>query len=642
MVASSEVDSAVPVATSGAAATATDVDTLLPAVTSSSADAGGSSGATETAADAAPVEEAETDGQTRLHVSCRDFGKCPQEKVQAWLAKTSLVSLTKVFKLKGWGYAFVSVKPEEAAKFREAIDGATYRNALVTVKDGHLRDANSRRPKGQEDDEPNAKRQKTAKSFPEGYVPTLKDLQEKAKSHKGAGIEKTILQKSAPLLEYPYDVQLKMKETYVKTAVRNFTKQIRVYCDKLGLPGGWSDLETMKQSGAPHGCGCPVDPIIGTASDRIVGYRNKCEFTIGKTPDGVIDCGFVLKIVGDGDQLISNADEVPHVSAAMKKLCGVMREHVKASTFDLFERKRDVKTGVWRLVMARQSPKGELLIVVQIATVTDEVRDQLGKALVASLVAADLGVVAVFLQENDSNSDAAPADARLFHIHGCERLEMPLLGLRFEIGPLSFFQTNSSTCELLYERALSWLRPEGGIVLDICCGVGTIGLCAASRCKRMVGLELVPEAVESARQNATLNGITNASFHVGKAEKVLPSLLPKLLKEEGEDCEVCAMVDPPRAGLHKDVLTALRDCSQLSRIVYISCNPESLADDVVKLCSPQADEDCLVPVRAVAVDMFPHTMHCEMILLLERSSKVRLQKSAEVDAATAVSKPVST
>jgi tRNA (uracil-5-)-methyltransferase len=414
-----------------------------------------------------------------------------------------------------------------------------------------------------------------------------------------------------------------MKETFVKTAVRSFTKQVKLRCENVGLTCAWTD---PKDSCAPHGCGCPLDPIISGGVDGITGYRNKCEFTIGNLPEGAIECGFVLKITGEGGQLVSSAEEVPHVPAVMKKLCCVVREHVKASPFAVLERNRCARGGVWRLVMVRQSTKGELLLMVQIASVADDVREQLGKAFVEAMLAANLSVASVFLQENDTTSDAAPADARLFHIHGRERLEMTQLGLRFEIGPLSFFQTNSATCELLYERALSWLRPAGGIVLDICCGVGTIGLCAASRCKRMVGLELVPEAVVSARQNAALNGIANASFHVGKAEHVLPKLLPELLAEEGENCEVCAMVDPPRAGLHKDVLTALRECTQLSRMVYISCNPESLAEDVVKLCTPKDDEDPLMPVRAVAVDMFPHTVHCEMILLLERTSKVRLRK----------------
>lgn len=272
------------------------------------------------------------------------------------------------------------------------------------------------------------------------------------------------------------------------------------------------------------------------------------------------------------------------------------------------------------MIMARLSPNGSMLVLVQIASIPEEKRSEFTRPLVDALLAADLGVASVHLQLNDAASDAAQPGAPLIHVHGAERLVMPLMGLNFEIGPLSFFQTNHTTCALLYERALSWLRPEQALVLDVCCGVGTIGLCVAKKCRKVVGLELVPEACESARQNAALNGIENASYFAGRAEVVLPEILDGEVAAVGKDCEVVAVVDPPRPGLHKDVLQALRDCRQLSRVVYISCNPESLAEDVVKLTAVRDGEDPFVPVRAVAVDMFPHTVHCEMVLLLERSS----------------------
>lgn len=266
--------------------------------------------------------------------------------------------------------------------------------------------------------------------------------------------------------------------------------------------------------------------------------------------------------------------------------------------------------------MTRLTPAGELLVMLQVASLASDAEQQeLVTSFIEGLTTANINVVSVYLQLNDTTTDAARPDAPLLFVHGKQRLEMPLLGLRFEIGPMSFFQANSAACVGLYEKALEWLRPVNSVVFDICCGVGTIGLCAARRCRRVVGLELVPEAVESARQNAALNRIENASFIVGKAEETLPELLRDI-----NDDDVCAVVDPPRPGLHWKVLQALRNCARLSRLVYVSCNPESLADDVVKLTTPREGIDPFVPVRAVAVDMFPHTLHCEMILLMERSN----------------------
>jgi len=556
-----------------------------------------------------------------LHVSCRDFARVSGEKLKQWLSKMSPVSLQKVFKLNQWNYAFVTVLPEDVPGFRGTIDGLTYRKSAVSVNDGHPRDTNNRRPKCAQGDEPSAKRQKV-KDFPVGYVPTLKDIKDRIKQCKSSGTkEGSVVQKSAPLLEYPYETQLTMKGTYVKSAVRAFTKQVKRRCEDKGEePPPWTTAEWSISSQAPIGCCCPLEPPIGTAADHRCGYRNKCEFTIGKTEAGDSDVGFVLGILGDGDQIVASCEDVPHVPAVMKRLCAVVRKCVSASPFAVFDRRRNAKTGVWRLVMARLSPTGDMLVLLQTATLSEEDRSRLTGPLVSALTSADLGVVSVYLQFNDEVTDAARPDAPLLHIHGAPQLRMPLLGLGFEIGPLSFFQANTATCGALYETALQWLRPAGAVVLDVCCGVGTIGLCAAGRCRQVIGVELVPEAVESARRNAALNGIENASFHLGRAEDVLPEVLHELGSSASE---VCAVVDPPRPGLHHAVTTALRSCAQLSRIVYVSCNPDSLVEDVLRLTVPQdSDADPFVPVRAVAVDMFPHTLHCEMVLLLERASRV--------------------
>merc|ERR1719221_963398 len=137
-----------------------------------------------------------------------------------------------------------------------------------------------------------------------------------------------------------------------------------------------------------------------------------------------------------------------------------------------------------------------------------------------------------------------------------------MMGLRFELGLLSFFNPNTTTCRLLMEKTIEFLDLKStDTLLDIYSGIGTIGLCAASGCKEVIGVELVPENVEMARANAALNGIENATFHEGKAE----NLVPKLLGDMSETTEVCAVVDPARAGLHPKVTQALRTRPQVKR-----------------------------------------------------------------------------
>lgn len=567
--------------------------------------------------------EAQTSEGASLHVQSKDFVKMPSGKLEQWLKEVSPVAVQKVFKLPTWSYAFVTVLPEDKEKFKEAINGILCRDFNVTVKDGTPR----KPPKTEE--ERAAKRQKK-NSFPPGHVPTLKDLKEKLKN-KDPG---DVLHKSAPLIEWSYEQQLGMKSTHIKTAVRAFTKQVAQKCKDLNQPEpSWTSHAWSKASGAPLGCACPLDDIIGTPADSLEGYRNKCEFSIGWDANGEVECGFVQRITDDGfGRLVASCEEVPLVPQVMKRLCQAVRDCARTSKFAIYKRGKGWKSGFWRLVMARFSGS-ELLVMVQTATATGEEKEQLCAEIRAALTqeSLQLNVVSIYLQFNDEVSDAARPTAPLELIYGQSQLRMKLLGLAFDIGPLSFYQANSITCELLYGRALEWLQPKEEVaVLDVCCGVGTIGLCASQKCRKVIGIELVPEAVESAKANAALNEIHNTEWTVGKAEDVLP----KLLEEMDPSLQVSAVVDPPRPGLHHVVLRALRSCSQLSRIVYVSCNPDSLVEDVVKLTMPsENDEDPFVPVRAVAVDMFPHTLHCEMILLLERMSQVKDPRKTEAPAA---------
>jgi tRNA (uracil-5-)-methyltransferase len=156
------------------------------------------------------------------------------------------------------------------------------------------------------------------------------------------------------------------------------------------------------------------------------------------------------------------------------------------------------------------------------------------------------------------------------------------------------------------------------LLLDICCGTGTIGLIMSDNVQRVVGLELVPAAIEDAKANAELNSVTKASFVCGKAE----STLGKVIHEHRDQMDFAVgIVDPPRSGLHNDVLTALR-ASSLKRIVYVSCNATTLADNVARLAGPTTAKykgAPFIPVVGVAVDMFPHTPHCEVVMMLERA-----------------------
>lgn len=153
-----------------------------------------------------------------------------------------------------------------------------------------------------------------------------------------------------------------------------------------------------------------------------------------------------------------------------------------------------------------------------------------------------------------------------------------LLNLKFRISPLAFFQANTKAAEILYSKIGEICDiDESTIILDICCGTGTIGLTLASKCKLVVGVEIIPEAIEDAKVNSELNNIKNVEWHCGKAEDILPNLLKRHVNDK-----VVAIVDPPRAGLHIKVIQALRHLRNLESLIYVSCNPELATQNFIE------------------------------------------------------------
>jgi 23S rRNA (uracil1939-C5)-methyltransferase len=190
---------------------------------------------------------------------------------------------------------------------------------------------------------------------------------------------------------------------------------------------------------------------------------------------------------------------------------------------------------------------------------------------------------------------------------GEEHLEEELCGLRFQISHRAFFQTNTEMAERLYGIAADAAGLSGGERLfDLFCGIGTLGLALASRAAEVWGIELVPDAVDDAERNARLNGIGNARFRVGDARKEIRPLL----EEAGRPDVV--VVDPPRAGLSKKVVRRVIEC-EAPRVVYVSCNPTTLAPNAAQLV-----EAGYRLRRVKPVDMFPQTPHIESVAVLER------------------------
>jgi 23S rRNA (uracil1939-C5)-methyltransferase len=200
-------------------------------------------------------------------------------------------------------------------------------------------------------------------------------------------------------------------------------------------------------------------------------------------------------------------------------------------------------------------------------------------------------------------------------LYGKDEIEDVLCGLRFSIAPQAFYQVNHDACELLYGIAKERAELTGEeTLIDLYCGIGTIGLSMADRAKEIVGIEIVPEAVECAKENARRNGIENASFYCGDASDA-EAFLSSAEQAHGAFENVTVIMDPPRKGSTRELITTLAN-RNYNRVVYISCNPDTLARD----CAIFRELGYTIG-EVQPVDLFPRTGHVESVVCLTRSAK---------------------
>ena len=259
--------------------------------------------------------------------------------------------------------------------------------------------------------------------------------------------------------------------------------------------------------------------------------------------------------------------------------------------------------GTVRHLFARHNAKGETLlcVVANAKTLPNE------SELVAGLRRACPDAVGVVLNTNTRRTNVVLGETYRT-LWGAERIEDTLCGLTFRLSVPSFYQINHAQCEKLYAKAAEFAALTGEeTLLDLYCGAGAIGLTMAKGAKRVIGAEIVPEAIEDAKENAARNGVTNAEFFCGDASAVAAKLAAEGLRPD------VVTVDPPRKGLAEDVVAAIVSMAP-RRVVYVSCDPATLGRDVKRFAEQGYEAS-----RACAVDMFPRADHIESVVKLTRA-----------------------
>ena len=327
-------------------------------------------------------------------------------------------------------------------------------------------------------------------------------------------------------------------------------------------------------------------------------YRNKMEFSFGdEEKDGPLALGMHRR--GSFYDIVT-VDECRIVDEDYRKILSCVLDYFKGEGLPFYHKLRH--TGYLRHLLVRKGVRTGELLVALVTSSQMEAPDGswVERLLELKLEGTIVGILHVF---NDSLADVVQSD-RTEILYGRDYFYEELLGLRFRISPFSFFQTNSLGAEVLYETARSYIGDtKDKVIFDLYSGTGTIAQMLAPVAERVVGVEIVEEAVEAAKVNARLNGLANCSFIAGDVLKVVDEL------EEKPDLIV---LDPPRDGVHPKALQRIIDFG-VERIVYISCKPTSLVRDLELLQGRGYRVE-----KAVGVDLFPFTVHTETCVLLSQ------------------------
>ncbi len=282
-----------------------------------------------------------------------------------------------------------------------------------------------------------------------------------------------------------------------------------------------------------------------------------------------------------------------------KEIMNVISDFITSYSISVYD--EQAHKGIMRRVFIRNS-KTEVMVVLSVNSSSIPHKDE----LISALRAVSPKICGIILNINTKRTNLVLGDKNIT-LWGKDSLSDTLCGIGYEISPHSFFQINPAQTEKLYGTAIEFADiSKEDTVMDIYCGIGTISLTAAKSAKSVIGIEIVPQAIENAKQNASANGINNAEFYCSAAEDIVP----ELIKSGGTPDIV--ILDPPRKGSDERTLSAIVS-AQPKRIVYVSCNPATLARDVKFLA-----ENGYYLAKATAVDMFPQTTHVECVVLMTK------------------------
>ena len=426
------------------------------------------------------------------------------------------------------------------------------------------------------------------------------------------------------------DLQITRKKHHYAEAVavkfhRYGSSRTQPFCQHFGVCGGckWQCLSYEAQLSAKQqqvmdalqrigGVELPqCSPILG--SQKTTQYRNKLEFGFSNK------AWLTQEQIASGERFSLPGAVGFHTSGSFDKIlpidtCYLMddinnrlrngiRDYAYQHSLSFYDQREH--KGLLRGMMVRLSNTGELMLLIQFCISSEDERAQ-AMELLDWIVASFPQVSSLLWVDNQKYNDTF-GDLDVHCYYGTDHIYQTMEGLRFKVGPKSFYQTNTDQAYILYKVARDFASLSGQeLVFDLYTGTGTIANFVAHEARQVIGIEYVPEAIEDARENSRINGIDNTLFYAGDMKDILNR---DFIAKHGRPDVI--ITDPPRAGMHSDVIDVILFAAP-KRVVYVSCNPATQARDLQML-----DKDYQV-TAVQPVDMFPHTQHVENVVLLER------------------------
>ena len=410
-----------------------------------------------------------------------------------------------------------------------------------------------------------------------------------------AVLAQSIEERVTPYAQFTYPEQLQKKHDDLKRMLVQFNKELNHEIKKKTevAPAWYEQLGEGKPM--------PLDPEI-IHTDVLDGYRNKVEFTVGRmhaparegvdelwNPEGPICVGFNRGNLGKGISFVEKPDNIRVISAESIRVAKQFEEILQECPAELEPFNKATGKGFWRILLYRESKMTRqvtITVVVSKATESNpvpEISEEIKQKIIDTFPENYFGdeqnslkIVSLSVIVADDLSGAYQEGDEWQILRGNGSYEELLCGLKFTVSPFAFFQVNT----LVFEKMLALITEFAGIdqstvLFDVCCGTGAIGLCLSQNAKKVIGVELIEQAVENAKLNVQLNqdklDASKIRFYAGRAENVLPPIVSE--ESTGNNSQkIVGIVDPPRSGLHKDVLKCLRTCRGLDRLVYVSCN----------------------------------------------------------------------